>query len=259
MGGIGYPDMGSNGTAPGQGTSMDTAASKNPGKDAAPRDRIVAVAEGLFARKGLHGAPLREIAREAAINVNLVSYYFPEKEDLFNAVVDLRAGHLNDMRERLLEQLDERHSPRSASVEEIIHSLVHPFFVLRAEDPRGWSNWTQLLNRETGTELWTRTMARNLGPVLRRYLFTLHRAIPTAHRADILFVLELATRAMVLAAEVDQTAILPEAVASEWSDDEIETRIVRSLTAAALAFGADRAWTSARQLIHLSIYNDISV
>ena len=202
----------------------------------APRTRIIAAAETLFASKGLHGAPLREIAREAAINVNLVSYYFPNKEDLFNAVVDVRAGKLNEMREQLLEVLDEAYSPSSAPVEKIIHSLVHPFFALRAEDIQGWSNWNQLLNRETGTDVWNRAMARNLGPVLRRYLFTLHRALPTAQRADILFILELTTRAMVLAAEVDLTAILPDAVAAEWTDDQIETRIVRSLTAAANAF-----------------------
>ena len=207
--------------------------------EAAPRARIIAAAEMLFAKKGLHGAPLREIAREASINVNLVSYYFPEKEDLYNAVVDLRAAELNAMRERLLEELDDQYTPTSPPVEKIIHSLVHPFFVLRADDVAGWSNWQQLLNRETGTDVWTRAMARNLGPVLRRYLYTLHRAVPSAARADILFILELTTRAMVLAAEVDLGAILPDTVAAEWTDDQIENRIVRSLTAATLAFATD--------------------
>ncbi len=205
--------------------------------EVAPRSRIIAAAEALFAKKGLHGASLREIAREASINVNLVCYYFPEKEDLFNAVVDLRAAQLNAARDQMLDALDEAYTPASPPVEKIIHSLIHPFFQLRAEDASGWSAWTQLLNRETGTDVWNRAMARNLAPVLRRYLFTLHRAIPSAKRADILFILELTTRAMVLAAEVEMTAILPDAVAAEWTDDQIEARIVRSLTAAANAFG----------------------
>ena len=206
------------------------------GGEPAPRARILAAAEALFARKGLHGAPLREIAREAGINVNLVSYYFETKEDLYDAVVDLRAGELNEVRERLLNQLDEQHTPNPAPIEAIVRSLIHPFFELRANDAAGWTNWTQLLNRETGTEAWNRAMARNLSPMLRRYLYTLHRSIPTARKADILFILELATRAMVLAAEVDATVILPDAVAAEWTDDQIEARIVRSLTAAAMAF-----------------------
>ncbi len=205
----------------------------------APRDRIISAAEELFAIKGMHGAPLREIARKASINVNLVSYYFPDKEDLFNAVVDVRATQLNEFRARLLDRLDEEHSPRPAPVADIILSLIHPFFALRASDINGWSRWTQLINRETGTPLWTEAMSRNLGPVLRRYLFTLHRAIPKAGRADVLFLLELATRAMVLAAEVDMTSILSDTTASDWTDDLIEQRIVRSLTAAALAFDHD--------------------
>ncbi len=228
-------------TSPDQASPVRRASAgrrRDADSEPAPRARILAAAEELFARKGLHGAPLREIARDAAINVNLVSYYFQSKEDLFNAVVDIRAAQLNEARERLLDKLDEQHTPNPAPVEKIVHSLIHPFFELRARDMAGWSNWTQLLNRETGTEVWARAMARNLGPVLRRYLYTLHRAVPAARKADILFILELATRAMVLAAEVDATAILPDAVAADWSDDKIETRIVRSLTAAAMAFGA---------------------
>ena len=42
---------------------------------------------------------------------------------------------------------------------------------------------------------------------------------------------------MVLAAEVEMTAILPDAVAADWTDDQIEARIVLSLAAAANAFG----------------------
>ena len=51
---------------------------------AAPRDRIMLSAMRLFAQKGLHGVGVREIARGAGVNVNLISYYFKTKEDLWN-------------------------------------------------------------------------------------------------------------------------------------------------------------------------------
>ena len=206
------------------------------GDEAAPRDRIVTAAEALFARKGFHGVPLREIAREAGINVNLVSYYFPTKDNLFDTVVDLRATKLNEMRAQALDALDAQHSPNPVPVQDIIRSLVHPFFALHAQDMSGWSAWNQLLNREMGTEIWIAAMVRNLSPVLRRYLYTLHRALPSAKRSDLVFILELTTRAMVLASEVDVTVLVPEADAADWTNDLIEDRIVRSLTAAALAF-----------------------
>lgn len=200
------------------------------------REKIIAAAEELFARKGLHGAPLREIARAAEINVNLISYYFAEKEDLYDAVVDARATLLNDARAQSLDALEDRYSPGPVPVAEIIHSLVHPFFEFRARDPRGWDNWIQLLDRETATDLFNRAMARNLSVVLRRYLFCLHRAVPHADRADLLFLLELATRAMVLGSEWDMATIVPDALTDTSAYDQAEDRIVRTLSAAALSF-----------------------
>lgn len=211
-----------------------TAKTRSEGQEAAPRERIIAAAEGLFARKGFYGTPVREIAREASINVNLVSYYFPSKEDLYNAVVDVRAICLNKIRDELLDALEEAHTPEPAPVEAIIHSFVHPFFELRSQDEEGWSNWSQLLRRETGTELWHRVITRALGPVLRRYVYTLHRAVPSAKRADILFILELSS---VMSTKFDAVALVPDTVSSEWTDNKIEDRIIRSLIAATLAFG----------------------
>jgi AcrR family transcriptional regulator len=210
-------------------------------KKQSARNRIMAAAEDLFAAKGLHGASLREIARKAEINVNLISYYFAEKEDLYDAVVDTRAAQLNDARAISLDALEDRYSPEPVPVAEIIHSLIHPFFALRAKDPSGWDNWILLLDRETGTELFSRAMARNLAVVLRRYLYCLHRSVPNADRADLLFVLELATRAMVLGSEWDMSAIVPDENLGKAHYDQAENRIVRTLSAAALSFNTPAA------------------
>lgn len=204
-------------------------------KKGVARAKIIAAAETLFAKKGLHGTPLREIARMADINVNLISYYFAEKEELFDAVVDVRATLLNDARSANLDALEDRYSPEPVPVPEILRSLVRPFFDLRARDPEGWDNWIQLLDRETGTELFNRAMARNLSVVLRRFLYCLHRSVPNADRGDLLFVLELATRAMVLGSEWDMARIVPE----EAAHDQAEDRIVRTLSAAAIAFNGN--------------------
>jgi AcrR family transcriptional regulator len=51
--------------------------------------RIVEAARTRFLADGVDGASLREIAREAGTNIGMVVYYFPSKDDLFLAVVEV--------------------------------------------------------------------------------------------------------------------------------------------------------------------------
>lgn len=50
------------------------------------RQRIIAVAEQLFTRKGFDGASMRDIAAEANMQAASMYYYFPSKEELLWAV-----------------------------------------------------------------------------------------------------------------------------------------------------------------------------
>lgn len=59
-------------------------------KGTSTEDFILNAAKLVFARKGLAGARMQEIADEAGINKALLHYYFRSKENLFNAVfIDL--------------------------------------------------------------------------------------------------------------------------------------------------------------------------
>jgi AcrR family transcriptional regulator len=50
--------------------------------------RIVRAARKRFLAKGVDGASLRDIARAAGTSIGMVYYYFPTKDDLFEAVVE---------------------------------------------------------------------------------------------------------------------------------------------------------------------------
>ena len=50
--------------------------------------RIVHAARGRFLAEGVDGASLRTIAADAGTNIGMVFYYFPNKDDLFLAVVE---------------------------------------------------------------------------------------------------------------------------------------------------------------------------
>lgn len=201
--------------------------------EASPRDRIVAAAERIFAKKGLHGAGLREIAREANVNVNLIGYHFDNKETLYQRVHEARAKLINEMRERSLEELDHKYSPGSPPVEQIIRAFIHPFFVLKAMDPEIWVNFTRSYMREIGTDVWREVNATSLAPAIRRFTTVLHRSLPTASRSDILFVLGLAIHGAFMAAEPDEAAMVGEGLAADLSPEYLEERLVRSLTVTA--------------------------
>jgi AcrR family transcriptional regulator len=48
-----------------------------------PRERLLAAAGEVFAEKGFKGATVREICRQANVNIAAINYYFRDKEHLY--------------------------------------------------------------------------------------------------------------------------------------------------------------------------------
>lgn len=201
-----------------------------------PRERIIVAAERLFASKGLHGAGLREIAREAGVNVNLIGYHFNTKEELYVEVHHTRATQFNMLRETLLEELHQQYAAGTPPVSAVIRAFIHPFFELKAADPEVWTNFVRAYMREMGTEIWRVVNEKSLAPIMRRFVTVLHRSLPAAKRSDIIFILGMAIHSSVMATDADEAAIVGKGLADDLSPDQLEDRLVRSLTAAALQF-----------------------
>ncbi|NGY38276.1 TetR/AcrR family transcriptional regulator [Flavobacterium sp. XN-5] len=64
--------------------------------------QILLVAETLFADKGFEGTSIRTIAKEAKINIAMVSYYFGSKERLLESLIFYRTKDLKIEIENLL-------------------------------------------------------------------------------------------------------------------------------------------------------------
>lgn len=60
--------------------------------DIETKQKIIDVARVLFANLGYEGTSVREIARQAEVNLALVNYYFSSKENLFQEI--LKEGYL---------------------------------------------------------------------------------------------------------------------------------------------------------------------
>ena len=66
--------------------------------------QILEVAETLFAENGFDGTSIRDISKEAKINIAMVSYYFGSKERLLEALILHKTAGLKEQLENLLEE-----------------------------------------------------------------------------------------------------------------------------------------------------------
>jgi len=63
---------------------------------------ILLAAEKLFSDKGFDGASIRDIAKEAGVNVAMISYYFGSKEKLLDALILYRTSSLRLQMESMM-------------------------------------------------------------------------------------------------------------------------------------------------------------
>jgi len=90
------------------------------------RNRIIEVAETLFAHRSFASVSMREITAGAGVGLAAVNYHFGSKEGLFKAVFLRRARDLNRERAQLLERA-EKEAPRGiVPLRDILMALLRP-------------------------------------------------------------------------------------------------------------------------------------
>src|SRR5437762_1173091 len=88
------------------------------------REQILEVAETLFAEHGYEGTSVRKLAVKARINVAMISYYFGSKEQLFEALVESRAGGAREK----LQAINARESDPMTEIELLVDVYVDRIF-----------------------------------------------------------------------------------------------------------------------------------
>jgi len=121
------------------------------------REKILDVAEGLFAEKGFTQTSIREITKRAHCNISAVNYYFHGKENLYVEVFRL---HMNAVRDHRILAIREFLSRREEqrTLEELIHSFATAFL-----EP--------FLENGTGQRLMVLMMRERNDPHLSRHMF----------------------------------------------------------------------------------------
>jgi AcrR family transcriptional regulator len=85
-----------------------------------PKQQILDAAIHLFARKGFSATGVREIAREANVNIAMISYYFGSKRGILEAALDMFFQRYLEVAEQALDGDD----PPEQKMRRFIRSVV---------------------------------------------------------------------------------------------------------------------------------------
>ena len=156
------------------------------GNGVSKRDRILDVAEALFAEHGYDGVTLRQIARGAGVDVALASYHFGKKLDLFNAVFERRADYLNESRREALRKIQAAAGRGGPTVEQIIEAFLRPLELAQETGGEGWRRYLALVAYINNSPYWgRRMMSRLFDELVNEFIDALRRALPGASETDL--------------------------------------------------------------------------
>ncbi len=199
------------------------------GKTAAStRKRILDAAEKLFADRGFHGVSVREIAREAGVDVALVSYHCGRKNDLFETVFLRRAEMLNEERMQMLAACRQAAAPDSPSLEAIIDAFTHPLLNRSARGSAGWKRFFALVAQVNNSpELAPIGMTKFFDPLVQEFIAALRQALPGARAEDIYWSYHFLSGALTLTfAETGRIDKLSGGVCRSSDLDSVHERLV---------------------------------
>ncbi len=135
------------------------------------REKLMLVAERLFADRGYFGASIRDITLAAGQRLAAVNYHFGSKEALFKEVIVRRAFEINSEREALIGNLPSPEIGLEEYTRLLVEAFVGPVVQRAANRGEGWNNYARLLGTVAATKIWvTDIMAEHFDPVARLFL-----------------------------------------------------------------------------------------
>lgn len=142
------------------------------------RERLLDVAEKLFASRGFAATSVRRLTREAACNLAAVNYHFGSKLGLYHEVFRRRLEAVRDLRLAAIEKAATI-QPGPGALEEVLHVFATSFIEPLVGESQG-RTLTELMGREMLDPHLPPEMFRNeiAGPVQQALTEALCRTTP---------------------------------------------------------------------------------
>ena len=151
------------------------------------KDRILDVAERLFADRGFPATSLRDITAAAGVNLASVNYHFGGKEALLAAVLERRFVPINQRRLELLDEIEAAAGAARPPLEDVLRAFLSPPFHKQQEWGESGRTFLRLVGRihaETNDEH-RATYLRHFEEVRRRFTLAVQRALPHLDASDV--------------------------------------------------------------------------
>lgn len=157
------------------------------------KERILAAAEALFARRGFDGASLRQLTASAGVNLAAVNYHFGSKEKLVEQVFKRRLDALNQHR---LAELAKVAGQPGTTLEDVLAAYIRPALDLSHED--NGSLFMRVLARAFAEhdDTLRQFLSENYGHVMRQFTAEFARLLPQLEKAELYWRIDLVTGAL---------------------------------------------------------------
>ncbi|MEM6753946.1 MAG: TetR/AcrR family transcriptional regulator, partial [Cyanobacteria bacterium P01_C01_bin.38] len=187
------------------------------------KEQIINVAERLFAEKGFAGTSLRNVIREAGVNIAAVHYHFGSKEELFVAVVRRSAQQILTSQFEQLDKYEKLDEP--PSLEKILEAFYGP--PLRTIIQMGETGLirAQFMGRCRAEPLPIQQLSeKEFNESHRRFLDILQRTLPDQTRTELTWKLDIAIAIIIRTLnQINQ----PNSLINKGSSEEVEIAIAR--------------------------------
>ncbi|OBT13479.1 TetR family transcriptional regulator [Vibrio sp. UCD-FRSSP16_10] len=108
------------------------------------KQKIIEVAESLFAENGFKETSLRRITGGANVNLASVNYHFGDKKTLIRAVLD---RYLEEFMPQLERELDQVELQSEITMQDVFYTLKSPLFHLNNQSDKGAGRFLLLIGR----------------------------------------------------------------------------------------------------------------
>ncbi|MDO5687026.1 MAG: TetR/AcrR family transcriptional regulator [Neisseria sp.] len=147
-------------------------------------DKILGVAEAQFATQGFFASSLRQITRDAGVNVAAIHYHFGSKEALFLAVL---ARRIVPFVNQFIDEMNRVAQTKNLQAEDVVNGYVIVIRRLVAEDEQGAVVVSRLVSRLMLDEykIFRDDLARQYEDIAKKVMDLVWRALPHLDRETV--------------------------------------------------------------------------